>query len=79
MGVEPTRDRTNDRATVLKTAKPTGARTPPWRAGSARVYCATLARLTSTHRLLRRRWACPRILSGAVVIQSLPYGVQNTP
>lgn len=32
MGVEPTRERSSDRATVLKTARPTGTRTPPWRA-----------------------------------------------
>lgn len=29
MGVEPTRDRSGDRATVLKTVRPTGTRTPP--------------------------------------------------
>ena len=29
MGVEPTRDRANGRATVLKTARPTGTRAPP--------------------------------------------------
>jgi hypothetical protein len=29
MGVEPTRDRSSDRAAVLKTVRPTGTRTPP--------------------------------------------------
>ena len=32
MGVEPTRERSGDRAAVLKTVRPTGTRTPPCRA-----------------------------------------------
>jgi len=30
MGVEPTLDQEAGRATVLKTARPTGTRPPPW-------------------------------------------------
>src|ERR671914_2183521 len=36
MGVEPTRDRANGRATVLKTARPTGTLAPPSTGGAGR-------------------------------------------
>ena len=39
MGVEPTLDQEAGRATVLKTARPTGTRPPP---GKCRTVCASL-------------------------------------
>lgn len=38
MGVELTHDGEDRRATVLKTAEPTGTRTPPWEAMGLRLW-----------------------------------------
>ncbi len=61
MGVEPTHERAGARATILKTARPTGTRTPPCRdnlqplylaAGSAsRVYCLMSCAVPSRKRM----------------------------
>src|SRR5579862_5861326 len=64
MGVEPTRDTLQCRATVLKTARPTGTRPPPTRARDCIAFCALLERRIRSREHERGRKLFHRRLPG---------------
>src|SRR4051794_13973335 len=55
MGVEPTLDQEAGRATVLKTARPTGTRPPP---GGAKGFCSRVWRRTAPAGRTLAGYAC---------------------